>query len=237
MSWKNQLTRSDNRTKLRRRCAPTATRCGIARALDVVGERWALLVVRDLLLGPKRFTDLRAGLPDVSPDVLVPAAARARGRRLVARRQARPAGRLAGLRADRLRAGARAGRARARAAGAPRAPFPDGEHRLRPRLGDARAQDGVRPGGGRRPGRELRVPLRRAALPRARARGRARDHARGAPRTPDATIDDRPADARRPCCGAARTSDDPPSRACASCSRGDDAPNDVQSSQPKLIER
>ena len=36
--------------------------CGIARALDVVGERWALLVVRELLLGPKRFTDLRAGL-------------------------------------------------------------------------------------------------------------------------------------------------------------------------------
>ncbi len=44
--------------------------CGIARALDLVGERWALLVVRELLLGPKRFTDLRAGLPHVSPDVL-----------------------------------------------------------------------------------------------------------------------------------------------------------------------
>jgi DNA-binding HxlR family transcriptional regulator len=45
-------------------------RCGVARALDLVGERWALLVVRELLLGPKRFTDLRAGLPHVSPDVL-----------------------------------------------------------------------------------------------------------------------------------------------------------------------
>jgi DNA-binding HxlR family transcriptional regulator len=44
--------------------------CGIARGLDVVGERWALLVVRELLLGPKRFTDLRAGLPHLSPDVL-----------------------------------------------------------------------------------------------------------------------------------------------------------------------
>jgi DNA-binding HxlR family transcriptional regulator len=44
--------------------------CGIARALDVVGERWALLVVRELTLGPKRFTDLRAGLPNVGPDVL-----------------------------------------------------------------------------------------------------------------------------------------------------------------------
>jgi DNA-binding HxlR family transcriptional regulator len=45
-------------------------RCGVARALDLVGERWALLVVRELLLGPKRFTDLRAGLPHVSPDIL-----------------------------------------------------------------------------------------------------------------------------------------------------------------------
>jgi len=44
--------------------------CGIARALDVIGERWGLLVVRELLLGPKRFTDLRAGLPQVGPDVL-----------------------------------------------------------------------------------------------------------------------------------------------------------------------
>ena len=45
-------------------------RCGVARALDIVGERWALLVVRELLLGPKRFTDLRAGLPHVGPDML-----------------------------------------------------------------------------------------------------------------------------------------------------------------------
>jgi DNA-binding HxlR family transcriptional regulator len=44
--------------------------CGIAHALDLVGERWALLVVRELLLGPKRFTDLRAGLPNASPNVL-----------------------------------------------------------------------------------------------------------------------------------------------------------------------
>jgi DNA-binding HxlR family transcriptional regulator len=42
----------------------------VARALDVIGERWALLVVRELLLGPKRFTDLRAGMPNLSPDVL-----------------------------------------------------------------------------------------------------------------------------------------------------------------------
>jgi DNA-binding HxlR family transcriptional regulator len=44
--------------------------CGIARALDLVGDRWALLVVRELILGPKRFLQLRAGLSAVSPNVL-----------------------------------------------------------------------------------------------------------------------------------------------------------------------
>ncbi|MFI5925540.1 winged helix-turn-helix transcriptional regulator [Micromonospora sp. NPDC051543] len=44
--------------------------CGVARGLDVIGERWALLVVRDLLLGPRRFNDLLGGLPGVSPNVL-----------------------------------------------------------------------------------------------------------------------------------------------------------------------
>jgi DNA-binding HxlR family transcriptional regulator len=44
--------------------------CAAAHALSLVGERWALLVVRELMLGPKRFTDLRVGLPNVSPNVL-----------------------------------------------------------------------------------------------------------------------------------------------------------------------
>ncbi len=44
--------------------------CAIARGLDLVGERWALLVVRELLLGPKRYTDLRRGLLNASPNVL-----------------------------------------------------------------------------------------------------------------------------------------------------------------------
>jgi DNA-binding HxlR family transcriptional regulator len=44
--------------------------CGIARALDVVGERWALLVVRELLLAPQRFSELRHALPGVSSNVL-----------------------------------------------------------------------------------------------------------------------------------------------------------------------
>jgi DNA-binding HxlR family transcriptional regulator/putative sterol carrier protein len=44
--------------------------CRFAHALDLVGERWALLVVRELLLGPKRFTDLRGGLPKASTNIL-----------------------------------------------------------------------------------------------------------------------------------------------------------------------
>jgi DNA-binding HxlR family transcriptional regulator len=44
--------------------------CGLARALDLVGERWALLLVRDLLVSPKRFTDLRRGLPKIPSNIL-----------------------------------------------------------------------------------------------------------------------------------------------------------------------
>lgn len=44
--------------------------CGLAHALDLVGERWQMLVVRELALGPRRFTDLLAGLPGVSRTVL-----------------------------------------------------------------------------------------------------------------------------------------------------------------------
>lgn len=44
--------------------------CAIAKALDLVGERWTLLVVRELLGGPKRYTDLLDGIPGVSTDML-----------------------------------------------------------------------------------------------------------------------------------------------------------------------
>ncbi len=44
--------------------------CPIALALDVVGERWALLVLRELFAGPKRFTDLAEGLPGIGTSVL-----------------------------------------------------------------------------------------------------------------------------------------------------------------------
>ncbi|MFJ7955920.1 winged helix-turn-helix transcriptional regulator [Streptomyces sp. NPDC096319] len=44
--------------------------CAAARALDLVGDRWTLLVVRELLAGPRRYTDLHADLPGVSTDML-----------------------------------------------------------------------------------------------------------------------------------------------------------------------
>ncbi|MEB3980402.1 winged helix-turn-helix transcriptional regulator [Mycobacterium sp. 663a-19] len=44
--------------------------CPTARALDLVGERWTLLIVRELLFGPKRYTDLQDGLPGIGPNVL-----------------------------------------------------------------------------------------------------------------------------------------------------------------------
>ncbi|WP_425828029.1 winged helix-turn-helix transcriptional regulator [Streptomyces fractus] len=44
--------------------------CAVARALDVVGDRWTLLIARELLAGPRRYTDLHADLPGVSTDML-----------------------------------------------------------------------------------------------------------------------------------------------------------------------
>src|ERR1700737_2507239 len=44
--------------------------CGLARALEIVGERWAILVIRDLLVGPRRFTDLHRGLPGIPTHIL-----------------------------------------------------------------------------------------------------------------------------------------------------------------------
>jgi DNA-binding HxlR family transcriptional regulator len=44
--------------------------CGLARAVEILGERWGLLIIRDLLVGPKRFTDLERGLPGIPTSVL-----------------------------------------------------------------------------------------------------------------------------------------------------------------------
>jgi DNA-binding HxlR family transcriptional regulator len=64
--------------------------CGVARALDLVGERWALLIVRELALGPKRFTDLRRGLPGVATNVLSLRLRQLERDGIVARRQLPP---------------------------------------------------------------------------------------------------------------------------------------------------
>jgi DNA-binding HxlR family transcriptional regulator len=59
--------------------------CGIARALDVVGERWALLVVRELLLGPQRFSDLRRALPNAASNVMADRLRELEGRGVISR--------------------------------------------------------------------------------------------------------------------------------------------------------
>ncbi|OBI49942.1 transcriptional regulator [Mycobacterium kyorinense] len=64
----------------------------MAHALDLIGERWALLVVRELLLGPKRFTDLLAGLPGAGPDMLTQRLRELTGTEVVHRRRLSPPG-------------------------------------------------------------------------------------------------------------------------------------------------
>jgi DNA-binding HxlR family transcriptional regulator len=66
--------------------------CGIARALDLVGERWAMLVVRELLFGPKRFADLHRGLPGLSQNVLTQRLRELEDSGVVTRRRALPPG-------------------------------------------------------------------------------------------------------------------------------------------------
>ncbi|MEV8372641.1 winged helix-turn-helix transcriptional regulator [Kribbella sp. NPDC056861] len=66
--------------------------CGIARALDLVGERWALLVVRELLYGPKRFADLHHGLPGLSQNVLTQRLRELQDSGVVTRQRALPPG-------------------------------------------------------------------------------------------------------------------------------------------------
>lgn len=44
--------------------------CALARALDVIGDRWSLLIVRNLLLGPQRWSELRSGLPGIAKNLL-----------------------------------------------------------------------------------------------------------------------------------------------------------------------
>ncbi|MGH8992230.1 MAG: winged helix-turn-helix transcriptional regulator [Acidimicrobiia bacterium] len=61
--------------------------CSLALALDVVGDRWALLIVRDLLLGPRRFGELLDGLPGIGTDILTSRLRELETAGLVSRRQ------------------------------------------------------------------------------------------------------------------------------------------------------
>jgi DNA-binding HxlR family transcriptional regulator/putative sterol carrier protein len=64
--------------------------CPVARALDVAGDRWTLLVARELLLGPRRFTDLADGLPGIGSSVLSERLKELEGHGLVAKRTLPP---------------------------------------------------------------------------------------------------------------------------------------------------
>src|SRR5262245_23604624 len=88
--------------------------CAIARALDVVGDRWSLLLVRELTFGPRRYRDLATGLPGIPSNLLAEGPA---GRRR--HHPAHPPGtdRRDRVRADRRRPGAAARTHRAAALG------------------------------------------------------------------------------------------------------------------------
>ena len=64
--------------------------CGLAHALDLVGERWALLVLRELMFGPRRFSGLRRDLPGISANVLSQRLMELEQRGLVRRTQLAP---------------------------------------------------------------------------------------------------------------------------------------------------
>ena len=64
--------------------------CAVARSLDLLGQRWTLLVVRDLLLGPQRYTDLHAGLPGIATDILTARLRTLEAEGLVRRRELLP---------------------------------------------------------------------------------------------------------------------------------------------------
>jgi DNA-binding HxlR family transcriptional regulator len=64
--------------------------CPIANALSIVGERWALLIVRELLKGPRRYTDLTAGLPGIGTKVLATRLRELEDGNVVARRKLPP---------------------------------------------------------------------------------------------------------------------------------------------------
>jgi DNA-binding HxlR family transcriptional regulator len=78
--------------KLEKRTRSYNDACGTAHALDLIGERWALLVMRELMLGPKRFSDLKGDLPGISANVLTQRLEGLEATGLVRRRRLPPPG-------------------------------------------------------------------------------------------------------------------------------------------------
>ena len=78
----------ENITKISKRNYADA--CGTAHGLELIGERWALLVLREMLLGPRRFSDLRADLPGISANILSQRLGELEQRGLVRRRRLPP---------------------------------------------------------------------------------------------------------------------------------------------------
>lgn len=82
----------ENTTKVRRNEGKRSydDACGLAHALELIGERWALLVLRELLFGPRRFSELKADLPGISANVLTQRLAELEHRGLVRRTKLPP---------------------------------------------------------------------------------------------------------------------------------------------------
>ena len=131
--------------------------CAAAHALDLVGDRWALLVMRELLLGPRRFGDLRASLPGISANILAQRLAELEASGVVLRRKLPPPARRPGLCAHRMGDGERADPAGAR-------PLGGAVAAARPGLADQRgvlpvvAADHAGPGAGSRAAGADRLP-------------------------------------------------------------------------------
>ena len=145
--------------------------CPVSHALGLVGERWSLLVVLELMHGPKRYTDLTDRLPGIGTNILA-----SRLRDLEAHGHRREAdasapGGLARLRADRLRAGPAPGHPRAGTLGRALARAAARRGRALPGLARERARDGAR---APRAARPLRVPDRRRGVVDRRWRGTGR---------------------------------------------------------------
>jgi hypothetical protein len=91
--------------------------CPLAHALELIGERWTLLLVRELMHGPQRYTDLADRLPGIGTNILASRLRDLEAAGVVAKRTLPPCC-VEGLRADRVRRRAEAGHARARTLGA-----------------------------------------------------------------------------------------------------------------------